>query len=69
MKDVTNEMANSIPTEFDTSVNMSTSSAHSSNYDYLITAFKEALKDTKVVMNNREMGAFVVETVEREVYA
>ena len=27
------------------------------------------LKYVKVVMNNREMGAFVVETVEREVYA
>ena len=70
MKGVTDDMADAIPTEFDTSVNMkATSSAHSSNYDYLITAFKEALKETKVVMNNREMGAFVVETVEREVYA
>ena len=62
-------MQNSIPTEFDTSVNMhNTSSSYGSSYDYLIKAFKQALKDVKVEMNNREMGKFVVETVERVVY-
>jgi hypothetical protein len=68
MSDVTADMQGAIPTEFDTSVNMNTSS-YGSTYDYLVTAFKEALKDVKVVMNNREMGAFIVNTVEREVYA
>lgn len=70
MADVSSAMQGAIPTEFDTSVNMNTSSSsYGSNYDYLVTAFKEALKDVKVVMNNREMGAFIVNTVEREVYA
>lgn len=69
MGDVTADMARAIPTEFDASVNMNTASSYGSNYDYLVTAFKEALKDVKVVMNNREMGAFIVSTVEREVYA
>ena len=69
MADVTTDMQGAIPTEFDTNVSMSTSSSYGSNYDYLVTAFKEALKDVKVVMNNREMGAFIVNTVEREVYA
>lgn len=70
MADVSAEMQGAIPTEFDTSVNMNTSSSsHGSNYDYLVGAFKEALKDVKVVMNNREMGAFIVNTVTREVYA
>ena len=69
MNDVTAEMAGAIPTSFDTGVNMNASSSYGSNYDYLVTAFKEALKDVKVVMNNREMGAFIVSTVEREVYA
>ena len=31
-------------------------------------AFEKALKNVKVVMNNREMGAFVVQTMERVVY-
>jgi phage-related protein len=70
MADVSADMQGAIPTEFDTSVKMNaSSSSYSSNYDYLVTAFKEALKDVKVVMNNREMGAFIVNTVEREVYA
>ena len=70
MDGVTAEMQDAIPTEFDTSVNMNAStSSYGSNYDHLVTAFKEALKDVKVVMNNREMGAFVVSTVEREVFA
>lgn len=69
MNDVTADMQGAIPTEFDTSVNMGTASSYGSNYGYLVTAFKEALKDVKVVMNNREMGAFIVNTVEREVYA
>lgn len=70
MADVSTDMQRAIPTDFDTSVNMTaSSSSYGSNYDYLVTAFKEALKDVKVVMNNREMGAFIVSTVEREVYA
>lgn len=68
MADVSADMQEAIPTEFDTSVNMNGSSSYGSNYDYLVTAFKEALKDVRVVMNNREMGAFIVSTVEREVY-
>ena len=69
MSDVTAEMQGAIPTEFDANANTHTSSPYGSNYDYLVTAFKEALKDVRVVMNNREMGAFIVNTVEREVYA
>ena len=69
MSDVTADMQGAIPTNFDANVNMNTSSSYGSNYDYLVNAFKEALKDVRVVMNNREMGAFIVNTVEREVYA
>ena len=68
MSDVTAEMAGAVPTSFDANVNMNTSSSYGSNYDYLVSAFKQALKDVKVVMNNREMGAFVTETLERAVY-
>lgn len=69
MSNVSEDMQGAIPTNFDTNVNMDNTSSYGSNYDYLVTAFKEALKDVKVVMNSREMGAFVVNTVEREVYA
>jgi hypothetical protein len=68
MREVSADMQGAIPTEFDTSVNMSATSNSGSSYDYLVRAFKDALKDVKVVMNNREMGAFVIKTVERTVY-
>ena len=69
MSDVTADMQGAIPTSFDTSVNMNASSSYGSNYDYMVNAFKQALRDVKVVMNNREMGAFVTETMERAVYS
>lgn len=72
MSDVTAEMQNAIPTEFDTDINarFNTSAGSSSNLNYntLVSAFKQALTEVKVVMNNREMGAFVTDTIERAVY-
>lgn len=69
MREVSADMQGAIPTEFDTSINMSASTNSGASYEYLVRAFKDALKDVKVVMNNREMGAFVIKTVERTVYA
>ena len=72
MSEVSKDMANAIPTEFDTDVslkaNASTKSSGSS-YDNMVGAFREALKDVKVVMNGREMGAFVESTMEKVVYS
>ncbi len=72
MKDVSRDMANSIPTEFDTNINTSYSTSAnnvSNNYDTYLQAFKDALKGVKVVMNNREMGNFIIDTVETAVYS
>nr|DAF74456.1 MAG TPA: tail tape measure protein [Caudoviricetes sp.] len=69
MSDVSADMQGAIPTDFDTNINTTTLSPYGYNYDYLVMAFKEAFKNVKVVMNEREMGSFVVSTVEREVFA
>lgn len=76
MKNVSKDMANAIPTDFDTTINTNYKSSSygsngysSNNYDVLVSAFKEALKDTKVVMNGREMGNFIVSTMESAVYS
>ena len=70
MNDVSKEMANSIPTDFDTNVNVNKSSSSSgSSYDVMVSAFKKALEDVKVVMNDREFGTFVTDTMERVVYS
>lgn len=72
MSDVATDMANSIPTEFDADINTNLNAgagSYNSNYDMMVSAFKQALTEVKVVMNNREMGAFVTNTVERVVYS
>ena len=71
MRGVNKEMANAIPTEFDTEVhsNINGTGITQSKYDNIVYAFIQALRYVKVVMNNREMGAFVTDTVTREVFA
>ena len=71
MSDVKRDMADAIPTEFDTNVSMNTKSGTSSmsSYDTMVSAFKKALSDVKVVMNDREMGTFVTDTMEKVVYS
>ena len=73
MADVSADMQSAIPTEFDANVstNMGAVSAASqmSIYDMMLSAFKQALTEVKVVMDDREMGGFVTNTIERVVYA
>lgn len=72
MKDVSDEMNEAIPTEFDadisTNINGLTASPMT-QFDMMVSAFKKALTEVKVVMDDREMGGFVTNTVERLVYA
>jgi hypothetical protein len=35
----------------------------------MVSAFKQALTEVKVVMDDREMGGFVTDVVERTVFA
>ena len=71
MSDVSADMANAIPTEFDANVhtNIGAGLSPASNYDMMVLAFKQALTEVKVEMNGREMGSFVTNTIERVVYA
>ena len=71
MSDVTDEMASAIPTEFDADINANMTTGHTqlSTYDMMVSAFKQALTEVKVVMDDREMGGFVTDVVERTVYA
>ena len=73
MKSVTDDMNNAIPTEFDATLNANVNSisgaSATSNFDMTVLAFKRALSDVKVFMNDREMGTFVTNTVERVVFA
>ena len=73
MADVSADMANAIPTEFDadinTNMNLGSATSSMSTYEMMVSAFKQALTEVKVVMDDREMGGFVKNTVERVVFA
>lgn len=72
MKDVSDEMNEAIPTEFDADISTNIKGVASSpmtQYDTMVLAFKKALTEVKVVMDDREMGGFVADKVERLVFA
>ena len=71
MSEVSNEMASAIPTEFDADINanMKGATANVSTYDMMVSAFKQALTEVKVILDDREMGSFVNDAVERTVLA
>lgn len=75
MTDVQQEMADAIPTKFDTTINSKIGNnsyqnvANSGPFDNMVIAFKTALKDVKVIMDEKEMGTFVTNAVEEVVYS
>ena len=73
MADVSADMQSAIPTEFDadigTNINVASGQTQMSTFDMMVMAFKQALTEVKVVMDDREMGTFVTNTVERVVFA
>ena len=72
MTDVSTDMQNAIPTEFDADISTNMSMANGTQlntYDMMVSAFEQALTKVKVVLDDREMGGFVTNTVERTVFA
>lgn len=76
MKHVAGEMQNSIPSSFDTSINgsyngFSSSDNINSQYSYgsLVEAFKTALSEMKIELDDENMGKFVDRTVARTIYS
>lgn len=71
MDDVSREMADSIPKSFDVSpvLNQSVSaSAKRSDMD-MVSAFKEALAEMQIVLDDEQVGRFVETTVVKAIYA
>lgn len=69
MANVTKDMQNAIPTSFDTDLNVNSGiSANAFNYDNMLDAFKEALSDMKIELDDEVAGKFVERTVARAIY-
>lgn len=64
------DIGNAIPSEIGTEISATyNGNSQMSTYDMMVSAFKTALTDVKVVMDDREMGGFITNTVERVVFA
>ena len=68
MANVTKQMQESIPTSFDTSTTVNSGSGSNPYFD-MVMAFKEALAEMKIELDDEVAGRFVEKTVTRAIYA
>ena len=71
MERVSEDMKNAMPTSFEVTPEVATSSAGIAGYAFsdLVSALKDALMGVEVVMDDRKMGQFVTRTVTNEIYS
>lgn len=72
MADVTSQMTSAIPTDFDISTNVKANSGAGQGgitFANIVEAFKQALKEVNIVLDDEVAGRFVTDTVEKVVYA
>ena len=71
MEKVSEDMKNAMPTSFEVTPEVSTSSTGIGGYAFndLVSALKDALMGVEVVMDDRKMGQFVTRTVTNEIYS
>ena len=69
MADVNSQMASAIPTDFDISAKATVgTSAGANSFGHLVDAFKQALQEVSIVLDDEVAGRFVTDTIERVVY-
>lgn len=71
MSDVSSQMTGAIPTDFDISAKVGTNGGAvqgGMNLTNIVEAFKQALKEVNIVLDDEVAGRFVTDTVERVVY-
>ena len=69
MKELSGQMAETIPTTFGVSASTRSTSRQAREQANMVTAFKQALSDVKIVLNNKVAGQFVETTVSRLIYS
>jgi phage-related protein len=67
MQDVEKQMADAIPTSFDVSTSVKGSKSNQSYFD-MVKAFKQALSEMKIELDDQQVGQFVDKTVSRLIY-
>lgn len=68
MADVKNQMTDAVPTNFDINTTTQNGSVQTTLFADMVEAFKEALSEVNIVLDDEVAGKFVTDTVERVVY-
>jgi predicted nucleic acid-binding Zn-ribbon protein len=69
MSDVNDQMASAIPTDFDINAKATVGTgAGGYSFAHMVDAFKQALKEVSIVLDDEVAGRFVTDTIERVVY-
>ena len=68
MSGVTERMASAIPTDFDISTKVNAGATGAKSFANMVEAFKQALKEVNIVLDDEVAGKFVTDTVEKVVY-
>jgi hypothetical protein len=71
MSDVADQMASTIPTDFDINANATIgagATGGASVFANMVDAFKQALSEVNIILDDEVAGRFVTDTVERVVY-
>jgi hypothetical protein len=69
MSDVKDQMTSAVPTDFDIEANANVSTRAGANtFGNMVEAFKQALREVNIVLDDEVAGRFVTDTVERVVY-
>ena len=68
MRNVSQDMANAIPSSFDVDTTVSGGSAQAAQMSGMVDAFKQALEEMKIELDDEIAGRFVEKTVARAIY-
>jgi len=69
MAGVSDQMASAIPTGFEIDTSVTSGTTQSTNgFANMVEAFKQALKEVNIILDDEVAGRFVTDTVERAVY-
>ena len=68
MSGVTEQMTGAIPTDFGIEATTSVTTGQGTSITILIEAFKQALKEVNIVLDDEVAGRFVLDTVEKVIY-
>ncbi len=69
MAGVSDQMASAIPTGFDIDASVTSGTTQSTNgFANMVEAFKQALREVNIILDDEVAGRFVTDTVERVVY-